>query len=52
LTAKTPLKPRTERSEADKSGDEKNLSLDALFPALQAAPAANAAPVVDLPIKP
>lgn len=52
LTAKTPAKSQTERSETDKSGDEKNLNLEELFPSLKAAPAANAAPVADLPIRP
>jgi hypothetical protein len=45
-TAKSPAKPQTEKPETHKSGDEKNLNPEELFPALRAAPS------FDLPIKP
>jgi hypothetical protein len=52
LTAKAPAKSRAEKSETDKSGEEKNLNLEELFPGLKAAPAANPAPDVNPSTKP
>jgi hypothetical protein len=52
LTAKAPAKSLTEKSETDKSGEEKNLNLEELFPGLKAAPAANPEPVVNPSTKP
>ena len=52
LIAKKPAKSQTEKSETDRSGGEKSLNAEELFPGLKAAPAANAAPDVNPSTKP
>lgn len=52
FSAKTPAKPRAEKSERDNADDEKNLDVEQLFPGLKAAPATNVAPDVNPSTKP
>jgi hypothetical protein len=52
LIAKKPAKSQTEKSETDRSGREKSLNVEELFPGLKAAQAANPAPDVNPSTKP